>query len=146
MNLGWHKGFLRFLLLLPIGLQILVPVEARAEGCGVGEFCLWMDANEQGCLWHGATTHEDFRKLRYGTCPDKGLNDSVTAYRNGSAGEWYVLYENPQYKGAAYCIGPKASGNVAPGFNDKASSSAIFQNEDVTPEVVREGCKWADTD
>jgi hypothetical protein len=146
VNVRQHKAFVSFLL-LPLGLQIFGSVEARAvpDGtCGVGEFCLWMDANQQGCFWHGAVTNEDFRKVRYTTCPDRSLNDSVSSYKNDRGSDWYVLYDNPQYKGAAYCLGPKASGNVDPGFNDKASSSFIYPSEQMTPEARRKGCRWVD--
>jgi hypothetical protein len=104
-----------------------------------------MDANQQGCLWHGGTISDDFRKDRYTTCPDRSPNDSVSSYRNDRGADWYVLWENPKNKGAAYCIGPKASGNVDPAFNDKASSSTIYGNDDMTLEA-RKACKWIDTD
>jgi hypothetical protein len=102
-----------------------------------------MDANQQGCLWHGSTTADDFRKVRYTTCPDRSLNDSVSSYRNDTGSDWYVLWEKPKNKGAAYCIGPKASGNIALGFNDKANSSGIYGNDEMTPDA-RKACKWVD--
>jgi Peptidase inhibitor family I36 len=148
VNLGRRNALVSLLLLLPVGLQMVVPFEAQAgiDGtCGEGDLCLWMDANQQGCLWDNGV-HEDYRKERYTTCPDRSMNDSVSSYRNDRGVDWLVMWENPNFKGAAYCVGPKASGNVQPGFNDKASSSTLLGNDQMTPENVRKLCKWVDTD
>jgi hypothetical protein len=136
------------LLLLPLVVQSAGPAAAGGgiDGdCGDGDLCLFFDANQQGCVWDSGYG-EDFRNEHYISCPDRGLNDSASSYRNNRPVEWLLLFENPHYKGATYCIGPHASGNVPAAFNDKASSSSTAGSEQMTPDVVRKNCKWVDTD
>jgi len=113
------------------------------RACEPDEVCLWMDANYQGCSydgegpWFGA----DLRKLHYTTCPSVNMNDNITSYRNMLRRNWLVLWED-QGKGATYCIAPQASGNVAPGFNDKASSMIAPEPSDFD----RKECRYVDSD
>jgi len=136
--------------LLVAAFLTLVPAPTPAQAamyngnCEPGETCLWMDANFANCEYDG-WDEADFRKVHYATCRDKLLNDSATSYKN-MTDDWYILSENPNGGGARYCIGPHATGNVQPAFNDKASSAGTVPADDVTPDAIRQSCKFVDTD
>jgi hypothetical protein len=111
--------------------------------CEGSELCLWMDANAQGCLYDSGYPNpggEDLRKLRYNTCPSTSLNDNISSYRNGLH-DWLVLWEDVG-KGTTYCIGPRASGNVLPAFNDKATTMVSVEPASYDPK----GCRYIDAD
>jgi len=126
---------------------------AVANGiCEDGELCLWRDADFQGCLFDlpldGARpagwNPDDFRKARYKTCGNVSVNDSLTSYQ--LRGDYYVsFWEHPGTKGANYCVGPRAGGNVDPPINDKASSLRGGHRNDVHDDELKT-CRVIDHD
>jgi hypothetical protein len=103
--------------------------------CEDGELCLWRDANFSGCFfdWASEINVDNLKSVKYDTCPDQKLGDSISSYRNNYADYTLFLAEHPDFKGYHYCVEGRASGNVIPGFNDKASALAwtgTISNED----------------
>ena len=82
-----------------------------------------------GCFWdwNQEANVDNLKDLRYDTCPDQKLGDSISSYRNTTRSV-VLLAEHPGFKGYHYCIDERASGNVILGFNDKASALGISES------------------
>lgn len=101
-------------------------VQYSMDFCEDGELCLWRDANFSGCFFDYSIelNHPNLKNAKYDTCPDQKLGDSISSYRNNYKSYTLFLAEHPDFKGYHYCVEGRASGNVIPGFNDKASAAA----------------------
>jgi hypothetical protein len=132
---------------------IAIPVTPASAGfedgtCDAGEWCLFRDANFQGCTFDGdadlggGTSGNLDRD--YVNCKQK-MQDSISSYRNGTPA-WMLLWEHPNQKGFLYCVAPRGSGSIIKSFNDKASSIAMSYPENFAQFGGEGKCNFVDRD
>jgi hypothetical protein len=137
-----------FAVLIATSMYLLPAPEAQAfdnnGACEADEVCVWRDADFTGCFWdwNQEASVDNLNDLKYDTCPGQKMGDSITSYRNNLKNYIMIFGEHPKFKGYLYCVGERASGNILPGFNDKASSMAA--TETLTTQDVN--CNHIDRD
>jgi len=122
---GWGRVAATVAIIGGAGLLSAAPASARIVPCEATEFCLYVNADANGGIYHFAGSDRDLNNDRYDVhnVDITVGNTARNAANNGEPGlkDDVIIYSRPRWQGASDCISVASSARC-PGTGGTTSS------------------------